>query len=138
MTGLWPHGTLPALFFDDECVMCSRTAWFIDRRDRTRTLRFVALASDEGRAVIAAHPELERVDSLIWLESSAGQGVASEATRSFAHSDAVFAVGEYLGGGWSALARVGRLVPRPLRDAAYRLVAKHRRGHSRPGQRTSS
>ena len=122
MSADWAHGSLPALFFDDACVMCSRSAWFIDRRDRRRTLRFVALASEEGRALVAAHPALARVDSLIWLEVDP----THRTTRAFAHSDAVFAVGRYLGGGWSALATVGRLVPRRVRDAVYRLIAKHR------------
>lgn len=122
MSAHWAHGSLPALFFDDACVMCSRSAWFIDRRDRRRTLRFVALASEEGRALVAAHPALRQVDSLIWLDGDP----THRTTRASAHSDAVFAVGRYLGGGWSALATVGRLVPRRVRDAVYRLIAKHR------------
>jgi len=127
----WEHGTLPALFFDDECVMCSRTAWFIDRRDRKRTLRFVALASAEGAAVVAAHPELAKFDSLIWLES----GPTAGSTRALAHSSAVLAVGRYLGGGWSIASRIARVVPRSVRDAVYRLIARHRRSHRRLGAR---
>lgn len=130
MSSLWAHGSLPALFFDDECVMCSRSAWFIDRRDRKRTLRFVALASDEGRAVVAAHPALAHVDSLIWLEAD-GMGAG---TRAFAHSDAVFAVGSYLGGGWGVAVRAGKIVPRPVRDALYRLIARHRGTRPSPGR----
>lgn len=106
--------------------MCTRSAWFIDRRDRRRTLRLVALASDEGRSLIAAHPWLASVDSLVWLE----QGASGVGTRAVARSAAVLAVGRYLGGGWAVLATLGWWVPRPLRDAGYRLVAKHRERHA--------
>jgi predicted DCC family thiol-disulfide oxidoreductase YuxK len=33
---------------------------------------------------------------------------------------------ERLGGGWRVLARLGGLVPRPIRDAVYDLVARVR------------
>jgi predicted DCC family thiol-disulfide oxidoreductase YuxK len=82
----------------------------------------VALESEEGRALRAAHPELAAVDSLIWLESIRG----GTATRALAHSRAVLNVGRYLGGRWALLAWVGWFVPRVLRDAIYRIVARHR------------
>lgn len=31
-----------------------------------------------------------------------------------------------LGGGWKVLARLGRLIPRSLRDGAYDLIARNR------------
>jgi predicted DCC family thiol-disulfide oxidoreductase YuxK len=40
-------------------------------------------------------------------------------------SDAALKVAGYLGG-WFQLARVAAVLPRPLRDAAYDLVARHR------------
>ncbi len=123
MSGDWPGGTLPALFFDDDCPLCTRSAWFIDRHDRQRTLRFVALVSEEGRALRVAHPELAVVDSLIWLEAAA----SDRGTRALAHSAAVLRVGRYLGGVWAWLSWLGWLVPRPLRDAFYRTVARHRK-----------
>lgn len=131
MNSPWTHGSLPVLFFDAECPMCTRSAWFIDRRDRRRTLRFVALKSDEGLALVAAHPHLAAVDSLIFLDGDPAGG----GTKALAYSAAVLAVGRYLGGGWAALAKLGWLVPRPLRDACYRLIAKHRL-HVRLGEQT--
>ena len=119
----WPERTLPALFFDDDCPLCTRSAWFIDRHDRRRTLRFVALESEEGRALRAAHSELATVDSLIWLERSED----ASGTSAFAHSRAVLRVGRYLGGRWALLAWLGWFVPRPMRDAIYRTVARHRK-----------
>lgn len=110
------------LYFDGECAFCSRAARFIDKRDRVRTLRFAALESDEGRALRAERPELAGVDSLVWVERDA----AGALTALHAHSNAVLAIAEYLGGRWRAAGAVARLVPRPIRDALYRLIARHR------------
>jgi predicted DCC family thiol-disulfide oxidoreductase YuxK len=111
------------LYFDGDCAMCSRTAWFIDRRDRVRTLRFVALESDEGRALRAERPELSGVDSLLWVERDGSGAVV----RLLTHSDAAIAVATYLGGGWRLVGIGLAPIPRQWRDAAYRLVARHRR-----------
>jgi len=45
--------------------------------------------------------------------------------RVFAHSTAALRVANYLGGSWRLL-QVARFVPSPLRDAVYRLIARHR------------
>lgn len=121
MSNLPSTSHAPLLLFDAECVLCTRTAWFIDRRDRRRTLRMLPLKGDEGVALVAAHPELREVDSLVWVEP-----IGESGRRVLIYSDAVFAVGRYLGGGWGLLARVSLLVPRSVRDAAYRWVARHR------------
>jgi len=41
-------------------------------------------------------------------------------------SDAVLRAGRELGGHWSVLAAIAKIVPRPLRDVAYRFVAQNR------------
>lgn len=41
-------------------------------------------------------------------------------------SDAVIAAARYLGGAWAALGAGLALMPRPVRDGLYRLVASHR------------
>jgi predicted DCC family thiol-disulfide oxidoreductase YuxK len=112
----------PTLFIDGDCALCTRTAWFIDKRDRVRTLRFVALESDEGRALRAERPELASIDSLIWVERADDGHYDSILT----HSDAVLAVGRYLGRGWRLLALLARPIPVAWRDGIYRLVARHR------------
>lgn len=44
----------------------------------------------------------------------------------FAGSDACIELGRALGGGWRLLAAVAGCVPRPLREAVYRWIARHR------------
>lgn len=108
------------LLYDGTCGFCAASVRFILRRDRRHTLRFAALDSGAGREVRARHPELAGVDSMIWVEAPGGAG-----ERVLIRSDAALRIGRYLGGPWRAAA-IGRLVPRPLRDAAYDFVARHR------------
>jgi predicted DCC family thiol-disulfide oxidoreductase YuxK len=113
-----PH---PILLYDGTCGFCAESVQLVLRHDRRRTLRFAALQGEYGAAARARHPELERADSVVWLEPADGRGPE----RVLVRSDAALRVAAYLGG-WFTLARVLGLVPRALRDQAYDLVARHR------------
>ncbi len=63
---------------------------------------------------------------MIWVEPAGG----GAPERVFVRSAAALRVAAYLGGAWT-LARAAWLLPRPLRDAAYDLLARHR--HRFPG-----
>jgi predicted DCC family thiol-disulfide oxidoreductase YuxK len=91
------------------------------RHDRLRTLRFAALQGAYGTGLRARHPELEGVDSMVWVEPNR----AGNAERVLVRSDAALRVARYLGGWWS-LALLGRVLPRPIRDSLYNLIARHR------------
>jgi predicted DCC family thiol-disulfide oxidoreductase YuxK len=77
------------------------------------------LQGEFGRLVRRRHPELDGVDSIIWLDPPMDRG------RVLVRSDAALRVARYLGGWWR-LALVFRLLPRALRDAGYDLIARHR------------
>ena len=111
----------PMLVYDGDCAFCSRSVQFILRHDRRRTVRFAARDGVAGRAVRQRHPELLQVDSLIWVETHNGQ------ERPLVRSDSVLAIASYLGGGFGVLGRLGRLIPRVLRDVGYGLIARFRR-----------
>jgi predicted DCC family thiol-disulfide oxidoreductase YuxK len=107
------------LLYDGTCGLCAESVQLVLRHDRRGTLKFAALQSAFGRRVRQRHPELDGVDSVIWVDSPMERG------RVFVRSDAALRVARYLGGWWR-LAAVFQLLPRPLRDAGYDLVAKHR------------
>jgi predicted DCC family thiol-disulfide oxidoreductase YuxK len=86
-------------------------------------VRFASLQGEVAKEVFGRHPELQGVDSMLWVRPAAG--AAPEQVE--ARSDAVLAAGRYLGGVWGALAALARLVPRPLRDWGYDRFARIRR-----------
>ena len=111
----------PVLLYDGACGFCSRTVQFVLRHDGQRTLRFAPLQSPYAARVIARHAELTDLDSLMWVESAGGGGTE----RVLVRSAAALSVAAYLGGWWRPLLAAW-LVPLPLRDAVYDLVARHR------------
>jgi predicted DCC family thiol-disulfide oxidoreductase YuxK len=119
----------PVLLYDGSCGFCSNSVRFVLRHDRHGTLRFAALQSAFGQGVVARHPELRGIDSVVWFDESGGPATAPGLSVSV-RSDAVLRVVDYLGGWWT-VARILRLVPRPLRDAAYDLIARNRHRLSR-------
>ena len=111
----------PVLLYDGLCGFCDGTVQFILERDRRRTLRFATLQGDFARDVMARHPELAGVDSLVLVEPDVGSGRETVYVR----SAGALRVARYLGGAWH-LARVVTIVPRPLRDWAYDAFARIR------------
>ena len=108
------------LLYDGTCGLCAASVQFVLKRDPSGPLRFAALDSAFGQSVVEQHPELLGADSMVWVERpDGGRG------RVVVRSGAVLLVAEYLGGVWK-LAMVFWLVPRLLRDAVYRFIAKHR------------
>jgi predicted DCC family thiol-disulfide oxidoreductase YuxK len=111
----------PVLLYDGVCGFCNKTVQMILERDQRGTLRFAALQSDYGRAVVERHPELRGVDSVVYVEGSPGEG----GERVFARSDAALRVLKYLGGAWKILL-AARVIPKPVRDFFYDLFARNR------------
>ena len=111
----------PVLLYDGTCGFCADSVQLVLRHDRRKTLRFAPLQGALGARVREQHPELEGVDSMVWVELDA----AGDPARVLTRSDAGLRIARYLGGWWR-LAGAGYVVPRRLRDAAYDLVARHR------------
>jgi predicted DCC family thiol-disulfide oxidoreductase YuxK len=117
------------LLYDGGCGLCQRSVQWVLERDhgprRGPALRFAPLQGDTAAPLLARHalaPEPGRgFDSVVLVVDPGGPG-----ERALQRSDAALAIGRYLGGRWAALARLGGLVPRVLRDAAYGVVARNR------------
>src|SRR3569623_2737377 len=104
------------IVFDGVCVLCNGWVRFLLRHDRAGRYRFAAMQSATGATLLGDHGlDPHDPSSFLLLEN----GVA------FCDSDAILRVLAGLGGVWR-LARAGRLVPRWLRDPAYRVLARHR------------
>lgn len=114
------RSTTPVLLYDGSCGMCSESVQVVLKHDRRGTLRFAALQGEFGRLIIARHPELRSVDSMIWVEQD-----ESGAERVVIRSTAALRIAAYLGGIWR-VALIGYVLPTPLRDGLYNFIARHR------------
>ena len=114
-------GAAPVLLYDGVCGFCNKTVQMILDRDRRGTMRFAALQSDYGQAVVERHEALRGVDSVVFVEGAGGEG----GERVFVRSDAALKVAEYLGGFWKIFL-AARVLPRALRDYFYDLFARNR------------
>jgi predicted DCC family thiol-disulfide oxidoreductase YuxK len=110
-----PHGVV---LFDGVCTLCNGAVNFVIDRDPAGYFQFAALQSDAGAGLLRAHgrePEPGPPDSLLLLEDG----------RVYERSEAALRIARRLSGAWKLLYAL-RVVPRPLRDAVYRWVARHR------------
>ena len=108
----------PVVLFDGVCNLCSAAVQFILDRDRRGRFRFAALQSEVGAALLqrfgVAVPEGDP-DTVLLLEGGAV----------YSHSSAALRIARRLDGAWPALYAL-MLLPRPLRDAGYRWIARNR------------
>lgn len=102
------------LLYDGLCGFCNGVVQFILRHDRSGAMFFAPLQGTYARDVVAQHPELHRVDSMILVK----RGIGARPEQFAVRSEAVLQIAEYLGGGWRATS-VLRIVPAVLRDGAY-------------------
>ena len=113
-----PAGSPPDLvLFDGTCHLCHGAVRFVARRDPAGRFAFLPMQTDTGRAVCArlgVNPD--DPDSFALIRAGAV----------LSHSNAWLAILRALGPGWRLLAGLALCVPRPLRDASYRFVARRR------------
>ena len=109
------------IVFDGVCVLCNGWVGFLLRHDRRQRYRFAAMQSPAGRQLLAdAGLDPDDPASFLLVEYAYGT-----APRLFTDTDAIRRVLVGLGGGWR-LAHVLGWLPRQLRDAGYRTIARHR------------
>jgi predicted DCC family thiol-disulfide oxidoreductase YuxK len=94
---------------------------FLLKRDKQDHLRYAALQSDFAVKVLNRHgldpKDLDTVHVILNYEEPD--------ERVLARSDAILTVVNQLGGIWK-IAALGKVVPRPIRDLVYKLVAENR------------
>jgi predicted DCC family thiol-disulfide oxidoreductase YuxK len=104
------------LLFDGVCLLCNRSVDWLIRHDPHATLRFAPQQSPVGQQLLAAHG----------IEPSPRSVIAIDGDAPYGESTAVIRVLMRLPDPWPDVARLFESVPPSLRDAAYRLVARHR------------
>ena len=108
----------PVLLYDGTCALCDGSVRAVLAVDRAQRFRFAAI---ESRAAVA-----------LMQAAGAGQTIAPGSVvllargRVWRRSSAVVRALFELGGPWTLIGALLWLVPKPLRDACYDLVAANR------------
>lgn len=114
--------TNPIVFYDGVCGLCNRLVQFLLKHDKNDRLRFAALQSEFAGRVLGRHgidpADLDTLHVVIDFNEPT--------ERVFDRSTAVLRATRELGGIWAILGVIGMVVPRPLRNLFYRLVATNR------------
>jgi len=111
----------PIVLYDGVCGLCNRLVQFILRRDRRDAFRFASLQSDLAAEILARHSMARDLNSVnVVLHHQQPD------ERILDRSDAIQFVLKELGGVWAFAVNIGNLLPRPLRDSLYDLVARNR------------
>ena len=108
-----PNTAGPVVFFDGVCGLCNRFVDFLLRRDASGVLHFAPLQGETAASLPAEFRELDTV-------------VFRDGERTLVRSTAVAAILRRLGGVWRLVGGALWLIPRPLRDFGYRVVAANR------------
>jgi predicted DCC family thiol-disulfide oxidoreductase YuxK len=101
---------------DAQCALCARGARWIAHNDRRDEFRIIPIQSALGRSLLIRNG-LDPDDPASWLYIENGKVYAS--------LDALIRVGLRLGGVWRLLGLL-RILPEPLQDKLYKLVATRR------------
>jgi predicted DCC family thiol-disulfide oxidoreductase YuxK len=104
------------LVYDGYCHLCSGWARFMARHPLSPPFQLVAMQSEAGRALLSANG-IDPEDPATFLVIDAG--------RVLRESDGAIHVVTVFGGAWRCFA-LARVIPRGLRDALYRLLARNR------------
>lgn len=111
----------PVILYDGVCAFCDRTVQTFLEVDMEGALRFAPLQGETARPIFArlGLPAAD-LESIILVED-----LGSDAERIHQKSEAVLRALALLGGFWTVLSWL-RVVPSPLRDAAYGFIARNR------------
>lgn len=104
------------VLFDGVCNLCNNSVNFIIDRDPAAYFKFAALQDEAVKPLLTRYAlSSEYLDSLVLVE--AGQ--------CYRHSTAALRIARKLKGGWPLFYAIIAL-PRPVRDVAYKWIARNR------------
>lgn len=105
----------PIVFFDGVCGLCNSFVDFAMPRDRRKALRFAPLQGETAQSIFGE-----------CTDASLDTVVLHDGKTRYIRSAAVVRVLWQLGGVWMIWGSLLWLIPLPLRDFGYRLVAANR------------
>jgi predicted DCC family thiol-disulfide oxidoreductase YuxK len=107
------------IFFDGVCGLCNRTVDFVLREDREQVFLYSPLQGETFRSIKRDYPETLNADSIFVLRRGPEKEILLQ------KSDALIHIVDNLPR-YRWLATIGRMLPAPIRDSMYRLIAATR------------
>lgn len=106
----------PIILFDGVCNFCNFWVNFIIDRDKKEKLKFAALQSEQGQYFLEKfNLPTDNFDTFILVEKD----------KYYSRSNAVLRIVKHFGGLWNLLL-IFYLIPTPIRDFFYNIIAKNR------------
>ena len=106
------------LLLDGECGLCHRLATFIDKRlGKEKDLGYRPILSDDAQKMIAAFPKKQQDADSVYLVRNG---------KSYIRSAAGIRCLLYMKWYYAMLFPIFWLIPLPIRDIGYRIIAKYR------------
>jgi predicted DCC family thiol-disulfide oxidoreductase YuxK len=115
-------GSNPIVLYDGVCGLCNRLVKFVLRNDRHDVFRFASLQSKLAEEILVRHRL--RSESLETVYVVLDYGLAEE--RLLSRLQAVVYVLQQLGGPLAYVSAILRVLPAPVQNFLYRLVARSR------------
>ena len=104
----------PVLFFDGVCGLCNSSVDFAIARDRAGRLLYSPLQGETAAALLSEQ-DIQNIDTVIFRSSKEG--------RLYRRSAAIVRVLWLLGFPWNICGWLLWLIPLPIRNLGYRMVA---------------
>jgi len=110
------------VLYDGVCALCNTTVNFLLKVDRKGVLAYAPLQGETAKEIRSEYSQANANEQSVVFMRRGEMG-----RFDFYHrSDAFITILRELGSGWRLVAGVLRLIPRPIRDRIYDLIAAHR------------
>ena len=116
------RGSNPIVLYDGVCGLCNRLVQFVLKNDRNDVFRFASLQSKLAEQILVRHRL--RSESLETVYVVLDYGLAEE--RLLSRLRAVVYVLQQLGGPLTYVSAILRVLPAPVQNFLYGLVARTR------------
>lgn len=106
----------PIVFYDGECALCNHSVIFLLKKDAREKLRYTPLSSQAAKAHLGKNYEyiLEK-DAITLLHND----------KLYLETEAIIQALRIIDK-WRWLVALATLIPAPIRNASYRVLARHR------------
>lgn len=109
------------VLFDGNCGFCNRSIQFIIKHDHKNLFSFASLQSKIGETLLIQHHLPQNYTESIVLITN-----TSTTTKAYTHHHAAFLITQKLGGFFTPIFYLTKLIPNPIALKIYKFIAQNR------------